>query len=77
MEVVNEAPKKKKINKGIHQSISYNDPAYERKLSMYQMPPTEEVTMDEFEDFAFSRMKGEYCSSLKCHLKQIFSIERD
>jgi hypothetical protein len=33
-------------------------PAYSATYSMYRIPPTEEVTIQEFETFALDRVKG-------------------
>lgn len=36
----------------------FGHPAYASKVSFYEIPPTEEVTMEEFELFAVDRLKG-------------------
>jgi hypothetical protein len=38
--------------------IPENDPAYQRTLSMYIIPPTEEITLDDFENWSFDRLTG-------------------
>lgn len=58
MEVYETKSKKIKSKKYGNIQISYSDPAYAQHLSFYQLPPTEEVTMEEFEDYGFSRLKG-------------------
>ena len=37
--------------------------AYPHRLNFYQLPPTAEITLDEFEQWAIDRLKGiEYCA---------------
>jgi hypothetical protein len=62
MEIVNtNVNRSSKHRKYGNISISYSDdPAYAQHLSFYQVPPTEEVTMEEFEDYGYSRLKGKF-----------------
>jgi hypothetical protein len=57
MEVLVHTPTKKK-RRVIPKSVSISALAYEHKLSFYRIPPTEELTVEEFERFALDRLKG-------------------
>lgn len=68
-------------------------PEYKEKLSFYDRPPTDTVTLDEFESFAFDRLRGscvclslcrtkphrrlDICYSISLARTHDFSVERD
>jgi len=51
---------------------------YKHRLSFYTIPPTEQITLEEFEEWAISRLKSmeitSMCSSLFLHLKTNLNI---
>lgn len=38
------------------------NPAYRVRYSMYEIPPTEKITLEEFEKFAIDRLKSKHIS---------------
>jgi hypothetical protein len=54
--------KRRKVNGEADQVLEeenwLNAPSYRTRLSLYPTPPTEEITLEEFEDFAIARLKG-------------------
>lgn len=40
-----------------------SDPAYRLRLSLYPIPPSEEITLEEFEDVAIARLRGACAAS--------------
>jgi DNA primase large subunit len=47
-------PKKRQFAKA-----AYGDQTYPHRLNFYVLPPTAEITLEEFEEWAICRLKGE------------------
>ena len=41
-------------------TAEYQQQNYEHRLNFYVLPPTAEITLDEFETWAINRLKGEH-----------------
>ncbi len=61
MEVYNTAlshPSKKQKDGISHRKVEFDVNAYPATVSLYITPPTEEMSVEEFEDLAYLRYKG-------------------
>ena len=42
-------------------NVSYKQLDYPHRLNLYQIPPTAEITLEEFEQWAIDRLRGTSC----------------
>ena len=50
--------KRSTIGGGYYEVKRHQGKSYPHTLNFYSIPPTEEITIDEFESFAFDRLQG-------------------
>ena len=41
-------------------AAQYTEQEYKHRLNIYDVPPTAEITLEEFEEWAIARLKGQY-----------------
>ena len=46
-------PKRKQFAEPVHKQLNYR-----HRLNFYTLPPTAEITLEEFEEWAINRLKG-------------------
>ena len=40
-------------------TAQYSEQEYKHRLNIYEVPPTAEITLEEFEEWAIARLKGQ------------------
>jgi hypothetical protein len=56
-------PKRRNVNhkKTQFQTATYKENQYPYRLSIYDEPPTQEISLEEFETWAIDRLRGMFC----------------